>query len=116
MKQHKPLRLTPSRGAFSWWLPIGTALLALSGGYCVVSVAGSVVGLAADAAIGTVRIVGKGVGKAADAMLDDDEPKQDNSGISIKYRESKGCAAAGRAPPVRASTATGAPPANNSAQ
>ena len=114
MKQHKPLSLTPSRGAFSWWLPIGTALLALSG-CTVVSVAGSVVGLAADAAIGTVRIVGKGVGKAADAMLDDDEPKQDNSGISIKYRESKD-APLQDTPPVRASTATGAPPANNSAQ
>ncbi|MPN10525.1 hypothetical protein SDC9_157820 [bioreactor metagenome] len=55
----------------------------------MVSVAGSVAGLAVDAAVGTVRIVGKGVGKAADAMLDDDEPKQDNSGITIKYRESR---------------------------
>ena len=98
MKHQKPLRLTPSRGAFSWLL-IGTALLALSG-CTVVSVAGSVVGLAADAAIGTVRIVGKGVGKAADAMLDDDEPKQDNSGITIKYRESKD-APLQDSPPVR---------------
>ena len=72
------------------WLLIGAPALLLSlSGCTVVSVAGSVVGLAADAAIGTVRIVGKGVGKAADAMLDDDEPKQDNSGITIKYRESR---------------------------
>jgi hypothetical protein len=39
-----------------------------------VSVTAGVVGLAADAAIGTAKIVGKGVGKAADAVLGDDEP------------------------------------------
>lgn len=38
-----------------------------------VSVTVGVVGLAADAAIGTVKIVGKGVGKAADVVLGDDE-------------------------------------------
>lgn len=38
-----------------------------------VSVTAGAVGLAADAAIGTAKIVGKGVGKAADAMLEDDE-------------------------------------------
>lgn len=39
-----------------------------------VSLTAGVVGVAADAAIGTVKIVGKGVGKAADAVLGDDEP------------------------------------------
>ena len=37
----------------------------------VVSVGASAVGLAADAAIGTVRITGKAVGAAADAVLPD---------------------------------------------
>ena len=47
----------------------------LLGGCAVVTVAGtavsitaSAVGLAADAAVGTVKIVGKGVGAAADAV------------------------------------------------
>jgi hypothetical protein len=44
-----------------------------------VSVTADVVGLAADAAIGTVKIVGKGVGKAADAVLGDDEKKSADS-------------------------------------
>ena len=39
-----------------------------------VSVTAGAVGLAADAAIGTAKIVGKGVGKAADAVLGDDPP------------------------------------------
>ena len=114
MSTPKPLR-RKSPGAFLWLLLGAPWLLTSLSGCTVVSVAGSVVGLAADAAIGTVRIVGKGVGKAADAMLDDDEPKQDNSGITIKYRESKD-APLQDTPPVRASTATGTPPANNSAQ
>lgn len=38
-----------------------------------VSVTAGVVGVAADAAIGTAKIVGKGVGKAADVVLGDDE-------------------------------------------
>ncbi len=38
-----------------------------------VSITAGAVGLAADAAIGTVKIVGKGVGKAAEAVLGDDE-------------------------------------------
>jgi hypothetical protein len=42
--------------------------------YTVVSATASVAGLAVDAAVGTVKIVGKGVGKAADALLDNDEP------------------------------------------
>jgi hypothetical protein len=43
-----------------------------------VSVTAGVVGLAADAAIGTVKIVGKGVGKAADAVMGDDEKPAEN--------------------------------------
>ncbi len=108
----KPQAFAKKRGAFLW-LMIGPAMLSLSG-CTVVSVAGSVVGLAADAAIGTVRIVGKGVGKAADAMLDDDEPKQDNSGITIKYRESRD-APLQDAPPAR-TIAPSSPPGANSAQ
>ncbi len=37
------------------------------------TVATKTVGLAADAAIGTVKVVGKGVGKAADATLGSDK-------------------------------------------
>ncbi|WP_228529538.1 hypothetical protein [Diaphorobacter caeni] len=88
MSTPKPLR-RKSPGAFLWLLLGAPWLLTSLSGCTVVSVAGSVVGLAADAAIGTVRIVGKGVGKAADAMLDDDDEKPDNSGITIKYRESR---------------------------
>lgn len=40
----------------------------------VVSVGVGVVGLAADAAVGTVRLTGKAVGAAADAALPDDAP------------------------------------------
>jgi hypothetical protein len=39
----------------------------------VVSVGAGAVGLAADAAIGTVRITGKAVGAAADAVLPGDK-------------------------------------------
>ncbi|WP_353235575.1 hypothetical protein [Diaphorobacter ruginosibacter] len=74
------------RGAFSW-AAAAFAASALAG-CTVVSVTTSVVGLAAGAAIGTVKIVGKGIGKAADAMLDGDEEKDDGSGIRIRYRES----------------------------
>ena len=49
-----------------------------------VGVTAGVVGLAADAAIGTARIAGKGIGKAADAMMDD-APAADNSGVNIHY-------------------------------
>ena len=67
------------------------ALLSLQGCAVVavtstaVSVTAGAVGLAADAAIGTAKIVGKGVGKAADALMDDDKP--DNSGVNVRYRE-----------------------------
>lgn len=71
------------------WLLASSALALLSGCAVVavtsaaVSVTAGVVGLAADAAVGTVRIAGKGIGKAADAMMGDDAPA-DNSGIHIK--------------------------------
>lgn len=62
----QPLRLVAA-GAFSCVLLSGCIT------YTVVSAAASVAGLAVDATVGTVKIVGKGVGKAADALLDDDE-------------------------------------------
>jgi hypothetical protein len=37
------------------------------------TIAAKTVGLAADAAVGTVKIVGKGIGKAADATLGSDK-------------------------------------------
>ncbi|QNP50682.1 hypothetical protein [Diaphorobacter aerolatus] len=84
-------------------------------GCTVIGVTTSVVGLAADAAIGTVKIVGKGVGKAADAMLGDDE-KDDGSGITIRYREPHNAppATPSSVEPSRAVTPTGA--SSNSAQ
>ena len=78
------------RGAFLWLA--STLAVGLLSGCTVVSVTTSVVGLAADAAIGTVKIVGKGVGKAADAMLGDDE-QDDGSGITIRYRDPSATAA-----------------------
>jgi hypothetical protein len=51
----------------------GCALVAVAD--AAVSVTAGAVGLAADAAIGTVKIVGKGVGKAADAVMGDDDKK-----------------------------------------
>jgi len=53
-------------------------------GAAAVSVTATAVGLAADAAVGTAKVVGKGVGKAYDAMTEDEE---DHSGITIRYRE-----------------------------
>ena len=61
----------------------GCAVVAVTS--TAVSVTAGAVGLAADAAIGTVKIVGKGVGKAADAMMDNGKP--DNSGVNVRYRE-----------------------------
>jgi len=80
---HKPLRPLAA-GAF-----FGALLLALPGCAVVtvaataVSITAGAVGLAADAAIGTAQLVGKGVGKAADALLDD---PPDHSGIQVRYR------------------------------
>ncbi len=53
----------------------GCAVVAVAD--AAVSVTAGVVGLAADAAIGTVKIVGKGVGKAADAVMGDDEEEKE---------------------------------------
>jgi hypothetical protein len=52
----------------------GCAVVAIAD--AAVSVTAGVVGLAADVAIGTVKIVGKGVGKAADAVMGDDEEEE----------------------------------------
>jgi len=73
----KPLRLLAA-GAFFCALP----------GCTVVSVTAAAVGVAADVAVGTAKVVGKGVGKAYDAMSGDGGGSADNSGIGIKYRES----------------------------
>lgn len=54
-------------------------------GATAVSVTAGAVGLAADAAVGTAKIVGAGVGKAYDAMSDD--APDDDSGITIRYRD-----------------------------
>lgn len=51
----------------------GCTVIAVTG--TAISVTAGAVGLAADAAIGTAKIVGKGVGKAADALLEDDPPQ-----------------------------------------
>lgn len=67
------------------------SLLGLSGctvvavGAAAVSVTATAVGVAADVAVGTAKLAGKGVGKAYDALTDD---KPDNSGVSVKFRES----------------------------
>ncbi|HSV34650.1 MAG TPA: hypothetical protein VLI46_03790 [Ramlibacter sp.] len=61
------------------FLALATALICLSlGGCAVVSVVGTAAsvavtgaGLAVDAAVGTVRITGKAVGAAADAVMPD---------------------------------------------
>ena len=53
-------------------------------GAAAVSVTATAVGLAADAAVGTVKVVGKGVGKAYDMATGEE---QDNSGITVRYRE-----------------------------
>jgi hypothetical protein len=68
----QPLRLLAA-GAFVCLLLSGCIT------YTVVSAAVSVAGLAVDATVGTAKIVGKGVGKAADALLDDDEALEDTS-------------------------------------
>lgn len=81
---NKPLHRPLIAGAFfctALLLP-GCAVVAVTS--TAVSITAGAVGLAADAAIGTVKIVGKGVGKAADAMMDD---KPDHSGIQVQYRE-----------------------------
>lgn len=84
--------MCPARTPSSKLALLATALAcALLPGCAVVTVASTavsvgvgVVGLAADAAIGTVRITGKAVGAAADAAFGSDE---DTSGITVRYRE-----------------------------
>lgn len=71
---HLPLSRPLALGAFlclAALLP-GCAVVAVAS--TAVSVTAGAVGLAADAAIGTAKIVGKGVGKAVDAL--GDEPAQ----------------------------------------
>ena len=81
----QPLRLAAA-GAFLY-----LSLFSLSGctvvavGAAAVSVTATAVGVAADVAVGTAKLAGKGVGAAYGAIADD---KPDNSGLSIKYRES----------------------------
>lgn len=67
------------------------ALLLSLQGCAAVAVASTAVGLtataaglAASAAVGTVTLVGKGVGHAAHALLDD---TPDHSGLQVRYRD-----------------------------
>ncbi|CAN7536090.1 hypothetical protein LJR129_003769 [Acidovorax sp. LjRoot129] len=82
------MRLGVSRSAVAAlllpWLMTGCAVVTVA--TTAVSVTASAVGLAADATVGTVKVVGKGVGKgvgmAADALSSD--PAADHSGIQIR--------------------------------
>ena len=89
-------------------LAAGCTVITVAG--TAVSVTAGAVGLAADAAIGTARIVGKGVGKAADALMDD-EP--DNSGIQVQYRESNAAVTTPVAPAGSSCMATALPELSN---
>jgi len=87
----QPLRPLAAGAFFCALLPLsGCTVIAVAG--TAVSVTAGAVGLAADAAIGTAKIVGKGVGKAADALMDDDPP--DTSGVNVHYRDAGPSAAA----------------------
>lgn len=66
------LRLSPVAALLACALLSGCAVVTVAS--TAVSVGVGVVGLAADAAIGTVRLTGKAVGAAADAVLPDSEP------------------------------------------
>ena len=92
-RAHKPLRLLAT-GAFLCLTLTGCAVVAVTS--AAVSVTAGAVGLAADAAIGTAKIVGKGVGKAADALMDDGKP--DTSGIQVHYRDPAATSSATQAP------------------
>lgn len=84
----------------------GCTVIAVTG--TAISVTAGAVGLAADAAIGTAKIVGKGVGKAADALMDDDPP--DTSGVNIRYRDPSATApAAAEMPAMTANPTPSAP-------
>ena len=92
-------------GAFLCLSLSGCAVVAVTS--AAVSVTAGAVGLAADAAIGTAKIVGKGVGKAADALMDDDKPDiSDTSGVNIRYRDSTSPSAMPAEIPAPATTAT----------
>ncbi|ROR41780.1 hypothetical protein EDC60_2429 [Diaphorobacter nitroreducens] len=80
-RSRQPLRLAAA-GVFLCALLSGCTVVAV--GSAAVSVTATAVGLAADAAVGTAKVVGKGVGKAYDAMTEDEE---DHSGITVRYRE-----------------------------
>ncbi|MEG2046079.1 MAG: hypothetical protein RR100_04450 [Comamonas sp.] len=86
----QPLRPLAAGAFFCALLPLsGCTVISVAG--TAVSVTAGAVGLAADAAIGTAKIVGKGVGKAADALMDDDPP--DTSGVNVHYRDAAPTAA-----------------------
>lgn len=89
-------------GAFLCLSLSGCAVVAVTS--AAVSVTAGAVGLAADAAIGTAKIVGKGVGKAADALMDDEKP--DTSGVNIRYRDSANPSAMPDEIPAPAATVT----------
>ncbi|MEG0975304.1 MAG: hypothetical protein RSD57_11850 [Comamonas sp.] len=80
----KPLRHLAA-GAFLCTLFSLSGCTVVAVGAATVGIAASAVGVAADVAVGTAKLAGKGVGAAYGAMADD---KPDNSGLSIKYRES----------------------------
>ena len=107
----KPPRF-PALGALCFSLALsGCTVIAVTG--TAISVTAGAVGLAADAAIGTAKIVGKGVGKAADALMDDDKPEMsDTSGVNIRYRDSAASAPLGSEMPASAATATPVAPAS----
>ncbi|WP_404301939.1 hypothetical protein [Alicycliphilus denitrificans] len=69
-KSPRPLAL----GAFLCLAPLLPGCTVVAVATTAVSVTASAVGLAADAVVGTAKIVGKGVGKAADALADDPAP------------------------------------------
>ncbi len=71
----QPLRLAAA-GAF---------LCTTLSGCAVVAVGAAAVGVAADVAVGTAKLAGKGVAAAYGALADD---KPDHSGITIHYRDS----------------------------
>ena len=86
----------------------GCTVIAVTG--TAISVTAGAVGLAADAAIGTAKIVGKGVGKAADALMDDDPP--DTSGVNIRYRDPSATAPAAAEMPATTASPTPATPSD----
>ena len=104
----KPPRF-PALGALCFSLALsGCTVIAVTG--TAISVTAGAVGLAADAAIGTAKIVGKGVGKAADALMDDDPP--DTSGVNIRYRDPSATAPAAAEMPATTASPTPATPSD----